>query len=84
MRAIHKAKEIVESAPDSHEGLILGELVLALESGDAYPISQIYELEYKHFELAIAVIADWRLDRHYAGKFRLISAALHARTLQDS
>ncbi len=82
MRAIHKAKRIIESAPASEEGVVLAQLVLALETGEAFPIGKIYELDYKHFELCLAVMAGWRLDRHYASKFGALSAAVHLRDLQ--
>lgn len=78
MRAINKAKKVIESAPNSDEAMALRELVLALETGKAFEIGKIYELDYKHFELALAVIGGWRLDRHYASKFRLIDTAVHA------
>jgi hypothetical protein len=83
MRAIHKAQKIIESGLDSKEGKTLQELVLALESGQPFALEKIYELEYKNFEIALAVLAQWRLDRHYASKFRLISAAVHAQSLQS-
>ena len=78
MRAINKANKLIQSAPHSSEAIALRELVLALETGAAFQISKIYELDYKSFELALAVMADWRLDRHYASKFRLIDAALQS------
>ncbi len=78
MRAINKANKVIETAPNSSEAIALRELVLALETQTPFQISKIYELDYKSFELALAVMADWRLDRHFASKFRLINAAVHA------
>lgn len=83
MRAINKAMKVIETTPESDEARALQDLVLALESGEPYRVSRIYELDYKHYELALGIIADWRLDRHYSSKFRLISAALHARSVQS-
>lgn len=83
MHAIQKAKKIIETAPNSDEGKVLGGLILSLETGEVFQISRLYELDYKHFEIALAVIADWRLDRYYASKFRVLSAALHARNPQS-
>lgn len=82
MRAIHKAEKIIESGTDSKEAKTLQDLVLALESGQAFALEKLYELEYKNFEIALAVLGEWRLDRHYASKFRLISAAVYAQSLQ--
>jgi hypothetical protein len=84
MHAIHQAKKIIESDPLSDEARVLRELVLALESGEAFVLGKLYDLNYKTFELSLAVLADWRLDRHYASKFRLINAAVHSRTLEST
>lgn len=51
-------------------------LVLALESEADFPISDIYKLDFKNFELALKILDEWRLDRYASGKVRLFDLSL--------
>ncbi len=42
----------------------LRDLCLALESGAHFELSRLYELKAKAFGLAMAMIEEWRFDRH--------------------
>jgi hypothetical protein len=81
MRAINKARKVIAADPDSAAAKTLGDLVLALETGGSFPIGNIYELDYKHYELALEIISSWRLERYFTSKIRLIDMAFHAREL---
>lgn len=71
MRAIKEARKYIEKYPDSNSAQTLSRLVLALESEADFPVADIYLLDYDLFRLAIEILEEWRLDRHYAGKSRL-------------
>lgn len=43
---------------------ILGELLAALDSGSAFRVSELYELPFDAFELALDLLKHWRL-KHY-------------------
>jgi hypothetical protein len=58
-------------------------LAVALETGEPFSFNKLYDLDHEHYKLAIGMINDWRLDRHYLSKLRLLdhvemSASLHA------
>jgi hypothetical protein len=61
----------------------MADLVLALETEANYPLADIYKLNYKDFELAIEIIKDWRIDRYYAGKGKLIDIAVQSAELRN-
>lgn len=54
--------------------MTLANLVLALETRQSYPLHRLYDLDYKRFELAMEILAEWRLDGCYASKIKLIDA----------
>ncbi len=80
MLAIKKARKLIENNPDDPAAKILAALVLALESESCIPVAALYSLNDKRFELALEILNEWRLDRHYASKLRLLdsSAVVHA------
>lgn len=77
MRAIKKARKLIESDPGHRGSVILSKLVIALESGQSFMLNDLYELDYKTFELALEVLSEWRLDRYYASKARLLDLSVH-------
>ncbi len=78
MLALKKARKLIEARPDSPAALTLSGLVVALESEQPFKLSDLYQLSYAEFELAMAVMAEWRLDRYYASKARLLGASVQA------
>lgn len=83
MLAIKKARKIIKSDPESRTSSILSGLVLALETNASYQLGSLYELDYKNYELAVDIIKEWRLDRHYASKVKLLSAAIYVDDLKE-
>jgi hypothetical protein len=77
MRAIKEARHLIEQAPSDESAQILARLVLALETEVSFAISDIYTLNRAHFELALRILQEWRLDRYYAGKARLFDTAFN-------
>jgi hypothetical protein len=78
MRAIKKARKLIEKDPGSQAATALSTLILALETGSEFSFTPLYELSINEFDLAIEVIKDWRLDRYYEGKVKAIGVALQA------
>ena len=77
MLAIKKARKLIESNPESKTSSVLAGLVLSLETNSSYQLGNLYDLDYKDYELAVDIIREWRLDRHYSSKVKLISAAIY-------
>ena len=82
MRAIKKARKIIETDPSSAEAKALTSLILALETDANFSFKQLYELQMKDFDLMIEVMKDWRLDRYYEGKAKAISTAIQATSIK--
>ena len=75
MIAIKKARKLIETNPTDPTAQTLARLVLSLENELEFPLKDIYLLDYKHFDLALDILKEWRLDRYYAKKARLIDAS---------
>lgn len=84
MLSIKKARKIIETKPTEPTAQTLARLVLSLENELEFPLKELYALDYKHFELALDILKEWRLDRYYAKKLRLIDASVHAQELEQS
>lgn len=75
MRAIKEARKLIEKTPESDAAKILSQLVLALEAEGDFHIADIYQLNYHHFKLALEILQEWRIDRHFASKTKLFDAS---------
>ena len=75
MLAIKKARKLIEASPDDQASQIIAAVVLALESETTISVQQLYQLDDKRFELVMEILGEWRLDRHYASKMRLLSSS---------
>lgn len=84
MLAVKKARKLIEIQPDSADARTLSALVIALESDKAFPLAQLYTLGYAHFELALEILSEWRLDRHYSSKVRLLDVSVQASELAQA
>ena len=78
---IDAMKQFIEQYPEDHAAQILSSLVLALETEHPFEVTNIYQLDIDHFELAIEILKEWRLDRYYAGKAKLFDLSMQAAEL---
>lgn len=78
MRAIKKAKRIIEKDPTQPVAKFLTSLILSLESNNEFPTRQLYELSIDDFDFALQILKEWRIDRHYMGKAKTFDAAYYA------
>jgi hypothetical protein len=76
MNALKHARKQITKDPHSRNSQTLSRLVVSLETDQAMSLREIYELDYDTFELAIDVMRDWRIDRYYATKVKLIDISL--------
>ncbi len=81
MRAIKEARKYIERKPDDDSAKTLSRLVLALESEIDFPITDLYKLDMERFKLALEILDEWRLDRHYASKARLFDVSMQMAVL---
>jgi hypothetical protein len=76
MNAIKKARKMIESAPDEPSSGTLASLVLSLESESDFNLSSLYATDLRTFELALDILREWRIDRYYLSKFKLLDIAI--------
>jgi len=84
MLAIKKARKLIEANPADPAAQIISALVLALESETNISVAQLYKLDDKRFELALEILNEWRLDRHYASKLRLLDTSTMVQALRET
>jgi hypothetical protein len=82
MLAIKKARKLIETDPTDPAAQIIAKLVIALESASNISVEQLYQLDDKRFELALEILDEWRLDRHYASKLRLLDSSAQAQEIE--
>lgn len=84
MNAISTARRQLKADPTSPASRILSSLVLALESDSdsSFDLSSLYELDLKSFELALAVLQDWRLNRYAVKKTKLLNISRFVQGLE--
>lgn len=76
MNAIKKARKFIENQPLTDAARTLARLVRALESDEQFPLGDLYLLDFENFALAIDVLREWRLDRYYMGKAKLLDISV--------
>lgn len=76
VNAIKEARRFIARRPEDDNARILASLVLALESDRSFELITLYQLDYKSFDLAIEVLREWRLDRYFASKAKLLDLSL--------
>ncbi|GAB4087814.1 hypothetical protein [Hydrogenophaga soli] len=84
MLAIKKARKLIAEDPTSAASQTLADLVVALEAQKDFSLHALYELDMKRFELALEILKEWRLDRYYASKLRLLDASAQALVLAQA
>lgn len=82
MRALKQARKLIETKPEDPSAVTLSALVVALESETPFNIAALYNLDYKDFELALEVLTEWRLDRYYSSKVRLLDLSVQVGEMQ--
>ena len=78
VNAIKKAQKYIAKDPYRDSAKTLAQLVLSLESAEAFPLERLYALDMDQFDLALDILKEWRLDRYYLGKARLFEVSMLA------
>lgn len=84
MRALKNARRFIETQPEHPAARILADLVLALENQAEFRMGRLYQLDLEHFQWALALLEDWRIDGYYTGKARLFDLSWQHRELQQA
>jgi RecB family endonuclease NucS len=76
MNAIKKVRRYMLANPKSEASKVLGRLVAALADERPFALGDLYALDLEAFELAMELMRDWRLDRYYASRIKLLDTVL--------
>jgi hypothetical protein len=76
MNAIKKVRHYLLNNADHPSAKVLGRLVITLGEEGEFPLNELYGMDLEAFELAMDLMRDWRLDRHYAARIKLFDVAL--------
>lgn len=72
MNAIKKAAKYIYKNPEAPGARVLTNLARAIETNEPYALGPLFELHQEEFQLALGMIKDWRVDRHYLSKLRML------------
>ena len=84
MSAFKEARKIISKDPNSKESQIFSYLIVALEMGHEFLLSELYKLDYDTFKLALRVIDEWRNDRYFRSKVKVYDFAWQVRESQET
>ncbi len=76
MDAIKRLQRYLHSHTDTEQAVVLRQLATSLAEDRPFPLAQLYSLGMTEFELALQLLDDWRLDRYYAHRLRLMDGLL--------
>ena len=62
--AVKSIAKFIRNNPEDKACSDLKDLCMALESSGTFNLGCLYNLDKKPFELAIALLEEWRFDRH--------------------
>jgi hypothetical protein len=83
MHAIKAICNYMQKNRESDGSRTLSELAAALAEEQPFPLGKLSEIDYKAFELALDLLRDWRLDRHYAARIKLFDTVLNEIEVAD-
>jgi hypothetical protein len=79
MSAFKEARKVIAKDPMSKNAQVFSYLIVALEMGHEFLLSELYKMDYGEFKLALRVIDEWRNDRYYRSKVKLYDFAWQVR-----
>ena len=71
-----KVPQADRGQPGYRHGKTLACLVRGLESDEKFELGDLYKLDYESFALDIDVLKEWRLDRYYLSKAKLLDISV--------
>jgi len=66
--AIKSIAKYIRRNPDTVESETLRDLCNALEKEETFELTRLFDMRDKAFELMLALLDEWKFDRHIAGR----------------
>ena len=83
MLALKEARRLIKKEPEGYDAKRLRKLALALGGDAEFSVRQLFELTPKGFDLALRILSEWQLDRHYAAKLKLYDLSMERSELDQ-
>jgi hypothetical protein len=61
--AVRNIAKFIKRNPESEDAAVLWELCKTLESESAFELQRLFNLKLKAFEMSLALLDEWRIDR---------------------
>lgn len=71
MNILKQLEQRLTGKPDDPDNAVFRNLIQALSNRERLDLAGVYDLPYEDFELAMAIMKSWRLDRYTRTKDRL-------------
>lgn len=84
MSAFKEARKMIAADPQSKNAQVFSYLIVALEMGHEFLLSELYKMDYDAFKLALQLIYEWRNDRFFRSKVKLYDFAWQVREQGES
>jgi len=75
MDALNEAIKKIHAQPQDATSSTLSDLIKSLDSGEAFDLNKLYQLNYSDFSLAMNILKQWRLDSYRYERGTLMKAA---------
>jgi hypothetical protein len=72
MHTVSQIESYLSRYAGSDSAQYLAEYCVALERNEYYPLDKLFAMDYEAFELALALMSEWRTDRFFAGDIGLL------------
>jgi hypothetical protein len=77
MFAANQIHKKIRLQPESDIAQIFSRLIVSLESDEPLKLQEIYSMPFDDFKLAIEIIRDWRVERYYKSKMKVLDTSVH-------
>jgi hypothetical protein len=83
MFAANQIHKKIRLQPESDVAKIFSRLIVSLEGDEPIKLQEIYSMPFDDFKLAIAIIRDWRVERYYKSKMKVLDTSVHHQENKD-
>jgi hypothetical protein len=78
MDAVIRIETYLSRHPTDEASAVLSQLTLALDRNQEFDLARLYGLNYEAFELAMALLREWRIDQYFARETGLLDGVVAA------
>jgi hypothetical protein len=72
MNAAKKVRKLIAGGENPDQVAVLKDLLISLQADAPFQMARLYQIDMRYFDIAIALISEWRLDHHIATRGKLM------------